>query len=936
MIVYPPGSTKKGVLRMMNCFGAVLTLVVIGLFVWVIRLSRRASAPDPRLEQLTRQLVALEQRLTRLERRGLAGEVGDGEKDLRDGKDLKDGSDEGRAVTAAAPVAPWAVPVAFPAATPEVVPAGAPASPVAAPVVGSVAAPVPPPPVRPARPAKRPFDGWEKNLATKAPIWLGAIALALAGVFLVKYSFEQGWISPTIRVALGILFGLGLLVGGEFLRKKSPRIGEALSAAAIADLFACFLAGIHLYRLIPPGVGFGLMVLTTAVAVGLSLRQGPIVAIVGLIGGYLTPLLVRTGSGDAGKLFAYLLVLQIGLLAVSKKRAWWPIAGASLAAGLLWVAVWLTEPYKAGDGLWLGLFLLVSAASAVVAILGVPKKEGSAAIARGPAVLAGLAVAAALGVLAFVAGRGGFAPTEIGLFALLGAGALFLAHRRADLEPLAWVSAVLSAALVAVWGGSIGPTSLPAEVLRFVYGAAALGALFALGGYVGLWRARHPGRWGSLSAAAALAFFLIVWAVAAQRFPMVHFGAWSLGLAVLGLLGALPLATRRKARPELSPALAALAVAITTFVSLAAPMELERPWIAVAWALEVAALVWLAGRFNLPALRTLARVVAASVAVRLLLNPFVLEYPIGERPIWNWLLYGYGVPLAAFALAAWLARRQAAGWPDGAGPNRPARLGSELEVGAVAFAFALITLQIRQLFHPGRLGHGDPTFTEWSSYDAAWLLLGLGLLWVARSRPRKSFRWTGVALFGLGLAATFAGPSFLLNPLWNDSDVGALPVLNLLLFGFGVPIVLILVGAREARRRGWGKTAKLLSVASLLLAFLLLSLEVRQAFHGGLLSQGETTTAERYAYSVAWLVFGLGLLALGIRRKSTALRWASLAVTLLAVAKVFLYDASNLTGLYRVVSFLGLGASLLGLAFVYQKYVFGRADATEERAGTPE
>jgi uncharacterized membrane protein len=882
----------------MECFGAVLTLVVIGLLAWVIRLSRKTAVADPRLEELTRQVVRLEQRLQRLERRDPA---------------------EVESVEEPAALAVSEIRVALPA-------------PVAA---KAVEVPVLPSPPR--LPAKSPFDGWEKNLATKAPIWLGAIALALAGVFLVKYSFEQGWISPAIRVAVGILFGLGLLGGGEFLRKKNARIGEALSAAGIADLFACFLAGIHLYHLITPGVGFVLMVLTTAVAVGLSLRQGPIVAIVGLIGGYLTPLLVRTGSGEASKLFAYLLVLQIGLLAVSKKRAWWPIAGASLAAGLLWVAVWLAQPYKPGDGLWLGLFLLVSAASAVVAILGIPKKEGAAIAARGPVVLVGLAVAAALGVLAFVAGRGDFAPTEIGLFALLGAGALFLAHRRADLEPLAWVAATISTALVAVWGGSLDAAALPDEVARFLYGAAALGALFTLGGYVGLWRARRPGRWGSLSAAAAIAFFLIAWAVAVQRFPLIHFGAWSLGLAALGLLGALPLAARRKARPELAPALAALAVAITTFVSFAAPLELERPWIAVAWALEVAALVWLAGRFDLPALRTLARVVAALVTVRLLFNPLILDYPIGERPIWNWLLYGYGVPMAAFALGAWLARRQASrmplGGPEGAGPSRSARLGSELEVGAVGFAFALITLQIRQLFHPGRLSHGGPTFTEWSGYDAAWLLLGLGLLWIARSRPRKSFRWSGLAILGLGFVATFVGPAFLLNPLWNDSEIGDLPFLNLLLFGFGAPILLLLLAKREMAVRGWVRPGKVLAVSSLVFAFLLLTLEVRQVFHGSRLDVGETSTAESYTYSAAWLIFGLGLLALGIQRKSIALRWASLAVTLLAVAKVFLYDASNLTGLYRVVSFLGLGVALLGLAFVYQKFVFGRA---EERAGNPE
>ncbi len=906
----------------MECFGAFLALVTIVLLAWVIRLSRQVAAPDPRLVELTRQLVHLEQRLGKLERSpGAVGTETDGLKDERDKEDPKDPKDS---VLMVPPVAAMT-------------------SPSAAPVI-SVPLPVPTPTLVPVPAARRAFDGWEKNLATRAPIWLGAIALSLAGVFLVKYSFEQGWISPAIRVAIGILFGLGMLGGGEFLRKKNARIGEALSAAGIADLFACFLAGIHLYKLISPGVGFVLMVLTTAVAVGLSLRQGPIVAIVGLIGGYLTPLLVRTGSGEASKLFAYLLVLQIGLLAVSKKRGWWPIAGASLAAGLLWVVVWLAEPYKAGDGLWLGLFLMVSAASAVFAVISGSKEKApgsgapSVSAPRGPIALGGIAVAASLGVLALVAGRAEFGVSEIAMFGILGAGVLFLAHRRADLEPLAWVAATLTAALTFAWGGSLNASSTPAELSRFLWGASALGALYAFGGYAGLWRARRPSRWGTLSAASALAFFLIVWAVANPRLPEVHFGAWSLGLAALGLAGALPLAQRRASRPELTSALAALAVAVTTFAGFAAPLELEKPWIAVAWALEVAALVWLAGRFDLTALRTLARVVAALVAVRLLFNPLVLDYPIGVQPLWNWLLYGYGVPLFAFALAARLARRQAA---PGAtertaevGPHPSARLALELEVGAIGFGFALLTLQIRQLFHPGHLGTGGPTFVEWSSYDAAWLLLGLGLLWAERRRPRESLRWGGAAVLALGFVATFIGPPLLINPLWDRSDVGGLPIFNLLLFAYGLPVVLFLLAFGELMRRGWLRPAKVFAATALLYAFLLITLEVRQAFHGGLLGQGVATTAERYAYSVAWLVFGLILLALGIARKSTALRWASLAVTLLAVAKVFLYDASNLTGLYRVVSFLGLGASLLGLAFVYQKFVFGRAES--EREGNTE
>jgi uncharacterized membrane protein len=80
--------------------------------------------------------------------------------------------------------------------------------------------------------------------------------------------------------------------------------------------------------------------------------------------------------------------------------------------------------------------------------------------------------------------------------------------------------------------------------------------------------------------------------------------------------------------------------------------------------------------------------------------------------------------------------------------------------------------------------------------------------------------------------------------------------------------------------------------------------------------------AERYAYSAAWILFGTALLVAGIATKGKALRYASLAVMLLSVGKVFLYDTSNLSDLYRVFSFLGLGVSLLALAWVYQRFVF--------------
>ena len=117
-----------------------------------------------------------------------------------------------------------------------------------------------------------------------------------------------------------------------------------------------------------------------------------------------------------------------------------------------------------------------------------------------------------------------------------------------------------------------------------------------------------------------------------------------------------------------------------------------------------------------------------------------------------------------------------------------------------------------------------------------------------------------------------------------------------------------------------------------ILIFAYITLEVRRAFQGEtlLLTFGTyPQNGEIYAYSVAWIVFALVLLALGIRWVSQPLRYASLAVLLVTVAKVFLYDMSDLTGLFRVASFLGLGLTLIGIGRVYQRYVFKPEPAPE-------
>jgi uncharacterized membrane protein len=132
----------------------------------------------------------------------------------------------------------------------------------------------------------------------------------------------------------------------------------------------------------------------------------------------------------------------------------------------------------------------------------------------------------------------------------------------------------------------------------------------------------------------------------------------------------------------------------------------------------------------------------------------------------------------------------------------------------------------------------------------------------------------------------------------------------------------VLAYVTYGRRPYWySKTA---AAAALALALAYISLEIRTLYHGPVLTLGDTSDAEQYTYSAVWLLFGVALLAAGIFLRSLPLRAASAAVVVLTVLKVFLIDMSDLTGTYRALSFLLLGAVLIGIGWFYQRVLFPR------------
>jgi hypothetical protein len=191
--------------------------------------------------------------------------------------------------------------------------------------------PLPPPPPPPEPPPSQPFD-WEALVGVKLFSWVAGVAMALAAIFFLGYSIQNGWLQPPVRMAIGILVGIGLLVVGELRVARNYAVtANAMDAAGIVTLFSTFFASHALWHLIGAVPAFALLVLVTFVAVLLSIRRDSVfVALLGLVGGFSTPALLSTGQDNPIGLFGYLLLLNAGLAWVAYRKRWVVLTALSL------------------------------------------------------------------------------------------------------------------------------------------------------------------------------------------------------------------------------------------------------------------------------------------------------------------------------------------------------------------------------------------------------------------------------------------------------------------------------------------------------------------------------------------------------------------------------------------------------------------------------
>src|SRR5215813_12016658 len=119
--------------------------------------------------------------------------------------------------------------------------------------------------------------------------------------------------------------------------------------------------------------------------------------------------------------------------------------------------------------------------------------------------------------------------------------------------------------------------------------------------------------------------------------------------------------------------------------------------------------------------------------------------------------------------------------------------------------------------------------------------------------------------------------------------------------------------------------ANTIAAGALVFALTYVTLQIRRLYRGPLIDVGMISGAEQYTYSIAWLTFGVVLLGIGILVNSQRARLASAAVIALTIVKAFLIDMSTLTGVYRALSFMGLGIVLVAIGWFYQRILFRKA-----------
>jgi uncharacterized membrane protein len=801
----------------------------------------------------------------------------------------------------------------------------------------------------------------EKMVGGRLAAYIGAIFLVIGLVLGVTYGIKQGWFRfpPEFRCAAVALCGVGLIGGGQFVRRKLGAAGNAasagLAAAGIGAMYGAALAAWGMYDLYPAAVAFTLLAVISAAGVGLGLWWGSLpLGILALIGAYLNPIWLHNEHSHPVVLPVYLIALLVMGLTLS---AWRPDPFRWLRTVAWWGTVLLGSAWVGESGLehpFVGMaFLAVvwglvhaelivgSARVPAGAAVGSSSKKLSVRLARplrvsfattvwtvGAGILTASFEKANVHIEQWHVAAAGFAGTLALALVLAGHLRAFKDRPRTDRERLG-VALWAEAGALLITTVALGVSDWFQVAAWLAMGVAAIAA--------GRWaRARSLDAYGLVVLCIAVGRLLVYeswqWLSAGHTVAGVVFTWWSLLMAIGGAawLGAAWLMHRPSEGAETpSPKrgiVVSLAIAVGISLVFAGCMFQGAEWEMVAalggaWALTALGAAWMRDSvvLRIQGVVVLAVTSAATALVQLVLMNTTLR----TENYSHWHASVGGLVVTSWSLVLlWLgAIWGAASWGVRA---RTVRAG-EVVNWSVSIAMVAIGIGLTLL----------ACVTKGTSEGAlcvAWTCVGVLLVGAHSWRRMLAMDVMGLVTFGLA-SFVWCG-AYVLDHPWLEEIYPAFSHPGLWV---ALGIVAAMLGAAIWLRGGKPRraTCEPAVVAAFVVGGTLLlgstSLEVSRS--AGILLPTDPH-AQAAALTVWWGVFSAVMLTIGFVLGVPIVRHLGLGLLGLASVKAVIWDLAGVELGWRVVSFLGLGVLMMAVAIAYAK-LSSRLDKQEKtRAGT--
>lgn len=775
------------------------------------------------------------------------------------------------------------------------------------------------PPAKPPTP-KGPtfFDRMAENFKTNWIIWLAGVSLALGGLFIVQYGLERGFLGPKARVICALGFGAALLGVAEYLRRK-PDMGMqgwftvpvALAAGGIASLFGAVVSAHILYDLTSPSVGFASMVFVSFLAISVGLIYGPVLAVIGILGAFISPVIVSTGEGHA-IMYLYFLSVLVAALAVERMRRWIWLSALAVAFTLI-AGFGLNEAIPGQPYLPIYVIAMILAVTTIPAFGIWPKWDHTELInektlgdtaTHYPTVLTVLTAAAST-VLLSVAAYESLILWQSALLAFLALTfwAIFWCNHAQNLDQMA-VIFTGGLLFIATAGNPLMRYDWdidPVAHFVFVSTISAIAAtLFMIAAFWRTTQSARPLYWVACGTVAPVLTYFLTYAIWHGIAPISD-TVWAfiaIILAAVLVCGAILMLNSHIRQRRTASDLFFAGMLVTT--SYAAYLTIDTRYLAHISALLSLAALALVIRFKY---RWTGYLIWAFVAASTGLVVFDL-LPIYslEQPIF-WVIAVFGVVAALLA----------SGYMMSKAANLPNR--AILFETATLLTIALLACALIARVASG--GHWRFDHMVLGLYATIWIMMA-GVQFrrmVIDDRLTRVRQYMGYGYGTLGLGALAVG--ILLSPLFDSRIKGIFPI-DTVMVAYALP-ALAAYGLYHFNLFPKFITRKIALGFTAFMAGFIAIQEIRHFWHGpNIRLYKGTEVGELYTYTVVLLAATVITVVLAITRKNPNLRKTGLGLAALTAAKVFLWDTAGMQGLARATVFIALGLTLAGIGWLLQ------------------